>query len=571
MKDILTKKPFNLNQEQIEWVESTMSTMTLDEKIGQLFLLVAGMDPNEDTAAISKKYKPGGFMYRPMSKKEIFEAHKGIQKQSKIPAFLAANTEEGGDGLINEGTNIGPNMQIGGTNDENLAYKQGLIAGKEMRAVGGNLSFAPVVDINFEFKNPITNLRSYSDKVELVSKMGVQNVIGTQEAGAAATVKHFPGDGVDSRDQHIATTMNHLNLKEWMSTFGKVYGDVFEAGALTTMIGHFFTPNLINDLGEVNEGDEWIPSSINKTILTKLLREKLGFNGLVLTDATLMTGMTSQLKREEIVPLSIANGCDVFLFTRNIDEDYDSMKKGYENGVITETRLNEAVLRILATKAALNLHKDLSLDEDNLSILGSEEHKSVSKEVSEKSIALIRNEDNLFPFDKNIKKIMLIPFLGKTMEQVFNPEAKNPTLELFIKKLKENGVEVDVKDYELNPLQGIIDAQISVSYLKEEYDAIIYVSDSKPSSNKSTLLIEWKAFVGMDAPGLVGDIKTGWISLGSPYHLFDAPGVKNFINAYSASPVNIEVLFEKIMGRQEFVGVSPVETDVRYPNYKKNE
>lgn len=566
--DILKDKPFNLNSEQIKWVEETMSNMTLDEKIGQLFLIVAGIDPNEDLAYLAKKYKPGGFMHRPMSKENIFNSHKIIQDNLKIPAFLAANTEEGGDGLVFEGTNIGSNMQVASTNDKMYAYKQGMVAGKELRSVGGNLSFAPVVDINIEFKNPITNIRAYSDNAELVSKMSVQNVLGTQEAGAGACVKHFPGDGVDSRDQHVLTSMNHLNLEEWTKTFGRVYSDVFEAGALATMVGHFVAPNLINDLGSLNEGDEWVPTSFNKTILNKLLREKMKFNGLVLTDSTLMTGMTSKIPREEMVPLAIANGCDMFLFVKDIEEDYQSMKKGYEKGILTAERLDKAVLRILATKASLNLQNDLHINKENLKVLGSDEHKNISKEVSEKSITLIKNEENLFPFSKEIKKIMLVPFIDKTILELLNPKSKNMILENILNKFKENNIDVVVKDYESNPMQAIVDSKASINSVKEEFDAIIYISNKKPTSNTSSLLIDWKALGGVDTPWLTPEIKSGWISLGSPYHLFDAPNIKNFINAYSSKEINIDTLFKKLMGEQEFIGVSPVKTDVRYPNYK---
>ncbi len=561
IREIVTKHPFNLNDEQINWVEEMLNNLSVDEKIGQLFLLVAGMDPSEDTAQIAKEYSPGGFMYRPMPKDEIVEAHSKIIEASKIPPFLAANTEAGGNGIVvDHGTMVGSNMQVAATNDVNLGYKQGEVCAKELIGVGGNLSFAPVIDINMEWRNPIANLRAYSDEVQKVLEFGVANVKGTQENGAAVSVKHFPGDGVDSRDQHVTTTMNHLTLTEWMSTFGKVYKACFEAGALTTMVGHFFVPNIIDDLGV--EKDKWIPTSYNKTILNRLLREELNYNGLVLTDATMMAGMVSTTPRETLVPLSIANGADVFLFTRNIDEDYASMKKGLENGILTNERLDEAVVRILATKAKLNLHIDNKITEEKLSHVGCESNKDVAKEVADKSITLIRNEQNVFPI-QNTKKVKLITFFDK------NHFGEIKEIEYIIKKFKAEGIEAVLYDYESNPIQGIIDSKLSVKETKEEFDLVIYISSIQPSSNTSHLLVGWKAFVGMDAPNIVADIPTAWISLGSPYHLFDAPMVRNFINAYSKTEVTIDALFEKMFGRSEFIGISPVQHDVRYPNYKK--
>lgn len=563
MKEILSKKPFNLNEEQQEWVMKTFNSLTEEEKIGQLFLMIGGMNPNMNLKETLEKFKPGGFMYRTLPKKEIFNEHKIIQKYSKVPCFIAANTEAGGDGICNEGTHVGANMQVAATNNPKMALKQGEISARELRALGGNLSFAPVVDINFEFKNPIANLRAYSDEVEKVLEMSVQNVIGTQSEGAAASVKHFPGDGVDSRDQHLMPTMNHLSLKEWKKSFGKVYQAVFDAGALTTMVGHFLLPNLISDLTHDGHEDMWIPSSFNKTILNKLLREELGFNGLILTDATIMAGMTSTISRRKMVPLSIENGADVFLFVRNADEDYESMREGLKNGVLSQKRLDEAVMRILATKAALNLHIDLHLSEDNLSIIGREDHIELSKKISKDSITLVKNEDKLFPLDEKIKSILLIDFIKK------NPDNEHNVLKTIVNNFNKNGVSVDVRQYDIEPMQAIIDSSTSIKDFMSKYDAIFYFSDRQPSSNSSQLLIEWKAIVGMDAPGLLVDIPTAWVSLGSPYHLYDAPMIRNFINAYGNKESNINILFDKIFGKDSFVGVSPVDTDVRYPNYKK--
>ncbi len=562
MENIILKHPFNLDEGQAKWVKETFENLDQEEKIGQIFLLVCGMDPKQDVEALIEKYKPGGFMYRPLPKEEILAAHKMIQEKSKIPAFLAANTEAGGNGLIADaGTEIGNNMQVAATNDPDYGYKQGLVAGGELTAAGGNMSFAPVIDINMEWRNPIANTRAYSDEIEKVREFGVKNVIGTQEMGAAVTVKHFPGDGVDSRDQHITTTMNHLNLEDWMNSFGSVYKSTFDAGALGIMVGHFFVPEIMEDLGATE--DKWVPTSFNKTVLQELLRKRLEFNGLVLTDATQMAGMVSTTPRSKMVPLSIENGADVFLFTRNTEEDYQSIRDGLKEGILSQERLDEAVIRILATKAKLNLHIDDKTDGKNLDQIGSKEHKAWEKEVAEKSITLVRNEQNLFPL-KDVKRVKILTFIPKPM---FGPEK---TTQKIVEKFKAEGVEAFVFDYAENPMQGIVDAQMSETELKEKFDAILYVSAIQPTSNTSSLSVEWKAMVGMDAPNAVTSLPTGWISLGNPYHLFDAPMVRNFINCYSNSDATIDALFEKMFGRQEFTGVSPVKADVRYPQYKKD-
>lgn len=566
MTKILENKPFNLNKKQLQWVKDTFAKLDTKAKIGQLFILVAGMDPKEDVENIIEKYQPGGFMYRPLPKVEIFKMHSLIQNKSKIPAFLAANTEAGGDGLCVEGTHVGSNMQVAATNDSNYGYLQGKIAGKELRAVGGNLSFAPVVDINLNWRNPITNLRAYSDDTEKVKAFAVQNVIGTQEQGAAVSVKHFPGDGIDDRDHHIATSMNHLSLKAWDQSYGKIYRACFEVGALTTMVGHFFAPQLVKDLKGPKE-DIYHPTSWNKTILQSLLRNHLNFNGLVLTDATLMTGMVKySIPRHKMVPLAIEAGADVFLFVRNLKEDFDAMYRGYKDGLLSEKRLNEAVIRILGTKAKLNLFDDLHLNNNNLNLIGSSEHQKIAHQVASKSITLVKNKQNLFPL-KNIKSVLLITFLKPGFLE--KPGTSPLALKLVTEQFKKANINVEVKDYmTLSPFQGIIDAKVAIEDLKSKYDAIFYFSDQQPTSNKSSLLIEWKAFVGQDAPSLISEIPSAWISLGSPYHLFDAPQMPNFINAYHNNKDTIEALFNKLLGKEEFVGISPVKDKITYIYYQ---
>lgn len=561
MKDIISKPPFNLNDEQIKWVEETFNGLTEDEKIGQLFIIVSGMNPADNVVDTVNKFKPGGFMYRPLPKDAISQAHKAIQEASKVPCFLAANTEAGGAGLVADvGVDAGNNMQVGATNDPSLAYKQGKLAAETLVGSGANMSFAPVVDINFNWRNPITNVRAYSDEVEKVAKFSVQNVLGTQEHGAAVTVKHFPGDGIDSRDHHIAPAMNQLNLEEWMASYGKVYKDCFEVGALATMVGHFVVPNLIEDLGGPAE-HKWLASSLNRTVLKDLLRDKLGFNGLALTDATSMVGMTTMMARKELVPFSIEAGCDVFLFAKSIDEDFQSMKDGLKNGILSQERLDEAVTRILATKAALNLHINDHSDLAGIDKIGSEEHKAIEAEVADKSVTLVKNEQNLFPMN-GIKNIKLVQFIEKGLF-----EEENTTLNYILKKFEDEGVSVDLFDATNFPaLMMTMGAPLQNDI--DKYDAIIYVSNVVSASNKSNLSIDWKA-LGLDAPGHAADIKTAWISFGSPYHLNDAPWVRNFINAYNSKPKTIDATFDKMFGRSEFKGVSPVNEDVRYPYYDK--
>lgn len=179
---------------------------------------------------------------------------------------------------------------------------------------------------------------------------------GIQESGIAPAAKHFPGDGVDERDQHLSFSVNSFSCEEWDNTFGKVYQGLIDAGLPSLMAGHIHLPAYEQHFNPNLAYEDCLPATLSKPILTDLLRGKLGFNGVVVTDASHMVAMTSAMKRSEMLPTAIAAGCDLFLFFNDPDEDFGYMMEGYKNGIITEERLHDALTRILGLKAKLGLH-----------------------------------------------------------------------------------------------------------------------------------------------------------------------------------------------------------------------
>lgn len=311
--------------------------------------------------------------------------------------------EKGGNGIAEEGTFLGTEMAVAATDDYDMARKLGTICGREGSAVGCNWSFSPIIDIDYNYRNPITNTRTFGSNPERVKNMGVQYVRAVQKHGVAASIKHFPGDGMDERDQHLVTSINSMSCDEWDATYGAVYKACIEEGALTVMIGHIIHPAYSKKLDPSLKDEEILPASLSKELLSGLLRTKLGFNGLIVTDATTMAGMTIPMPRSKAVPQTIAAGCDMFLFARNLDEDYAYMKKGVEDGVISQERLNDAVTRILALKASLKLpekQKDGSIIpnlEEAKKVVGCDEHKTWAKECADKAITLVKNEIGVLP------------------------------------------------------------------------------------------------------------------------------------------------------------------------------
>ncbi|MCR3759514.1 glycoside hydrolase family 3 protein [Clostridium felsineum] len=556
----LKANPFYLKEEDISWVYNTLKSMNLKEKVGQLFCPVGITDDEEELKAFVNKIKPGGMMYRPGKGEDIRRTHKVLQDNSKIPLLLAANLEAGGNGIAVDGTYFGKQMQVAATDDEKMAYKLGLVAGREGRAVGCNWAFAPIVDIDMNFRNPITNVRTYGSDPKRVVTMAKNCMKGMNEAGVAVSIKHFPGDGVDERDQHLLSSVNSLSVEEWDKTYGMVYKEMIEAGAQTVMAGHIMLPSYSKKLNPALKDEEIMPATLSKELLNDLLREKLGFNGLIATDATAMIGFNVAEKREVAVPKAIASGCDVFLFNKNVEEDFKFMLKGIENNILTLERVDEAVIRILATKAALGLHKQkkentLVFDEKELKVLKCQEHEVWAKECADKSVTLVKDTQKLLPITKEKYKRIRLYVLGDTDDGGFKEGEK---VSYKVKEKLENaGFEVDIFDNKRLDFREVFEG--GIEELKAKYDLALYVANIETASNQTTVRIDWIHLMAANAPWFVRDIPTMFISTANPYHLLDVPMIKTFINAYSSSEYVLDAVIEKITGKSEFKGISPVD------------
>lgn len=351
-------KPYYLDDEAVQWVEDTIASMSLEEKIGQLFFNMGSSRTEEYLKMTVDKYHIGGIRYNPGTAAEVHEQNRILQENSKIPLIIACNTENGGNGACSNGTMIGAQTKIGATGDAKYAKALGKMANTEAAAIGCNLSFAPVSDIYYNWHNPVVGLRTYGNDPQRVMEMTQAYMEGAHEVpGFCCAAKHFPGDGLDDRDQHVANSVNTFSCEEWDATFGKIYANLIDNGLEAIMAGHIMLPSYTRAMNPDIKDDDIMPATLSKELLTDLLKGKMGFNGMVLTDASHMVGLTCRMKRSDMIPAAIAAGCDMFLFFNDMDEDFASMMNGYKNGVITDERLDDALHRILALKAHMGLHK----------------------------------------------------------------------------------------------------------------------------------------------------------------------------------------------------------------------
>lgn len=551
----LKEKPFYLDDDQIRWVEETLEAMTENEKAEHLFCpMLMNTDPKE-LEEVFAGHCYGSVMFRVNSAKEVQEAINILQKISKIPMLVSANLEDGGNGIAAEGTYMGRQMLIAATNEENMAYKLGTVCGKEGNALGVNWAFSPVLDIDYNYHNPITNVRTYGSDFNRVIRMGRQYIKGLTEQGLVPTIKHFPGDGIDERDQHLLTSVNTLSVEEWENSYGKVYRTMIEDGAMTAMVGHIAMPAM-EELFDGKPCEQVIPASYSKNIMTNYLRGRLGFNGLISTDASPMVGMTSNSVRAEAVPGCIENGADVFLFGRDLNEDVEYMKAGIRDGRLSRKRLDEAVTRILATKAAMHLHTQkesgtLYRNEEQLDVIGCGEHISWAKEAADKGVTLVKDNKKLIPISYPKYKNVLLQILG---EFASNDRVK----EQFVNRLTAEGFNITV--YKNETIEELF-TKTSVEEFKKKYDLVMYVGNIENASNKTVNRINWYTMVGAgnNLPWFVREVPTIFVSVGNPYHLLDVPMVGTYINGYCHSPYVIDAIVDKLFGKSEFKGVSPID------------
>lgn len=553
----LKAKPFYLSDEDIKWVEETKNSLSLDEKLGQLFFPI-GYSPNEQYLQYEILNRgPGGLMFRTGLTEELFSAYTYLQNNAKVPMFLAANLEAGGDGIVIEGTSFGKQMQVAATGDPEQAYRLGKISCSEGQAVGCNYAFAPVVDIDMNYHNPITNVRTYGADPEMVKACGLAYMKAAKECGSAVSIKHFPGDGVDETDQHILTSVNSLSCEEWDQTFGDVYQTLIDEGALTVMIGHIAMPAYQKKFNP-NHPNKLMPASLSPELLQNLLREQLGFNGMIITDATPMVGFLCAMDREKSVPYCIEAGCDMILFNKDYQEDLGFMKKGYEEGILSEERLDEALTRILAAKASLKLHEKqkngtLAPNRDDLGIIGCEEHQKWAKECADKSVTLVKDTQNLLPINPKSHKRVLFEIMGKC-------PSEERVAKRFIEDMEKEGFEMIRYEEEVFDFTKPMRFE-TVNEFRSKYDLVIYIGNVENASNKTTNRLNFHApfGAGNNIPWFVEVVPTMFISLQNPYHLLDVPMIKTYINAYSNHDMMIDTVVEKILGKTPFEGKNPVD------------
>ena len=459
-----------------------------------------------------------------------------------IPILMTSDFENGCGGMLKGLTPLPYLMSLGAANSEELAYEYGKATALEARSVGANWSFSPVCDLNINKRNPLVNVRGLTDDPDLAIKLLNEVIRGMQENGIAACAKHFPGDGLDWRDQHIMTTDNTLSFDEWKKLSGKVFQSVIDNGVYSIMPGHITLPSYQK---EVFSNGMKLPATLSHEIVTNLLKKEMGFEGVVVTDSLGMGGFLGWYKDMRTSQIeSFKAGCDMMLWPT---KDYVAdMVDAIENGYISMERLDDAVSRILTMKEKLGL-----FDKKQQHIeLSKEEKKFVSdvqKKTAEASITLVRDKANIFPINpQKTKRVAVVPITH------YEPAFKEA--ELLCDELTNKGFEVAyLKDG--FPGKKVVDKEKS----QDNFDLIIYALFSR-SFRPMGFLDFHSNEANKVASSLTYAIdKTIVVSFGSPYfgeQYFER--ALTYVNAYSMLSPSVKAFVKAATGEIEFTDFSPV-------------
>ena len=542
--------------------DTTWKSLTLREKIGQTMLMLPEQKKELTMGGGSlkvyfEKYPVGGYFMGwklfDGVKKEDFLKHirnscVNYQKASKLP-LLFQQDYEGGVSLESM-TQFTNGMALGAADSPELAYAFGRSVAKQALSVGVKWVLSPVADLNMNPFNPITNVRSVSDNPDKAISLLSQVIKGLQDNGVAATIKHFPGDGVDYRDQHLLTTCNSLPFDVWKQKHGKVFQALIDSGVDCIMPGHITLPSYQKE----KIAGVFPPATLSKELLTNLLKGEMHFKGVIVSDAMVMGGFRGYYKNSlEGEIESFKAGVDILLWPSY--EYMDSLEVRIKRGEIPMSRLDDAVQRIW------NMKKKLGLLDNNRKLFRAEspaekaEADKTAKAIAEKAVTLIRDRNHALPLNPVKDKKILVVGVSPISRKGGNEHLLQT--ENFAQKLKEKGFSVDFRNNILYETQGWEDD----SYPK--YDRIIYAvnrSFHAPFGSLQFYDDEAQTIWGINA---MSKEKVIVVNFGNPYNTNEYfERVNTCINAYLDTPVMQYAVIDALMGKIKMRAKSPVDLDV---------
>ncbi len=542
-----------------DWVPCRLKEMTLEEKVGQVFMTYAygqtATDTNPAMVAENRKahgldtaeqlierYRLGGVIYFVWSSnlqnpQQIAGLSNGLQQvamrqERPIPLLISTDQEHGVVvRILNPATQFPGNMALGATRNVEDARQAATITARELRAMGINQNFGTVADVNSNPLNPVIGVRSFGEDPTLVSSFTQVHVSGMQNEGAAATAKHFPGHGDTNVDSHyglpiIKRERNKLDAEDLPPFVAAIDADVD-----AIMSAHIVVPAL---------DDSGLPATLSRPILTDLLRGQLGFKGVVISDALDMRSARPYGEASDArFPVeALKAGVDMLLMPTKIEVAYNAVLEAVRGGEISQERLDEAVVRILTLKQKRGILANPFVDAASLAQVGAAEHLAAADAISERSITLVKNEAGVLPFKSAVSKVLVTGW---------GPSPTLPVAELS-QALTQRGLLVETLETGATPSQAMIDQAAAAAAQKDV--TVVLVNSTWTAANKTQ-------------QDLVGALRNSGkpvvvVSVREPYDIAHLPDVSTFVATYGFRSVSMKALAKVLVGTVNPSGRLPV-------------
>ncbi len=573
--------PIHLDREGEKWAVKTLRKLSTEEKVGQLFVVwVRAKFLNVNAPEYLqlrdsiRKYHLGGltmtvpwdppFLYRSQPY-EAAELLNRLQQDSKLPLLIAADFERGATMRLRGATEFPHAMAFGAAGKLDYAEAFGRITGQEARAIGVHWNFFPDADVNSNPANPIINTRSFGEDPQQVGDLVTAYIRGARANGMMTTVKHFPGHGDTATDSHLGVAQVTGDMARLKSVELPPFEQAINAGVDSVMVAHVSIPALDPDPNHV--------ATTSPAIVTGLLKNQLGFKGIVVTDALDMAGLTrlygAHIGRAAVDAFKAGN--DVLLIPADLDASYRAMLEAVRTGEISPSQLNASVLKILKAKASLNLHKTRLVNIEAVSTLvGKPENLALGQQIADDSITLVRDNGKLLPLKSSGTDVPSLPYQrmeevrDTTVAVIFSDDMRTQAGRTLERQLRErvpdaNVIYVDPRIAAAmanDVLKAVDNAQFVIAAVYEIPVAGKVMKGANGVTNS----------VGLsDASGALlqkvldrGAEKTAVLAMGNPYLAQDFPAVQNYLCAFSNATVSEISVVKALFGEIAIRGHLPV-------------
>ncbi|MDR4952864.1 glycoside hydrolase family 3 N-terminal domain-containing protein [Chryseobacterium sp. ES2] len=425
-------QPKNASKEDVkkaqEWVDKTYKNLSQDEKLGQLFIVALYTNRGEEYISqvrnIVTNDKIGGLILMQDDAAKEINLVNEFQQKSKVPLMIGMDAEWGIYQRIATAHKFPWAMTLGAIQNKNLVYQMAAKIAEDCKRMGINWDFAPVVDVNTNPDNPIIGNRSFGSEVSNVISSALSYSNGLQDNNILAAIKHFPGHGDTSTDSHLDLPVVSHNIDRLNTVELAPFKALMNKGIGGVMVAHLYVPSL--------ESEKGIPASVSKNIITGLLKDKLGYKGLIITDALNMGAVANKYQPGELDAMAFKAGNDIMLFSQGVYEGKKLIQKAIDKGEISQSRVEESVKKILLTKYFLGLTQYTPKNPENINAdLNNSSHTQLVQSLYSNALTLLKDEKKLLPLTG--KQVYYIP-LEEAPYQTFANRLGNNTI---IKKAGE--------------------------------------------------------------------------------------------------------------------------------------